>query len=124
MITEGDGWPRIFEDAIIARENYKKVSPSDMFTNTIPLIVSNSSNPAVKIAESVTHNLTHLRNISQAKSFENIVLNVQVAATYLGIMNMVHSYFDLFILCSLKSTGRYRYYFRERFRFENGRGYE
>jgi hypothetical protein len=85
VITEGDGWPRVFEDAIVARWNHQRSPPKP---SAIP---SHKADQAVsaKIAQSVAFNLNSLRQDYKGKQYAHILSNIQLAASYFGIMTLV-----------------------------------
>lgn len=85
MITQGDGWPGIFEDAIMALWNSPPHPPCG------PMVVEQSLSQTVsqKVAASVVENLSHLAFISESRFVGNIIQNIQLAASYLSIMTLV-----------------------------------
>ncbi|KAE9383933.1 hypothetical protein BT96DRAFT_1008618 [Gymnopus androsaceus JB14] len=72
VITEKDGWPTIFEEAVIARWN----------TNTP---VSGSRGPIIT-KQSSPQNVS--QKAIQSKALGNIIHNIQLAASYLSIMTL------------------------------------
>lgn len=87
MITETDGWPGVFEDAIAALWN----SPPHAAPGRIMIQHSPSQTVSQKVAASVVENLHHLRLAFQSKFVGNIIQNIQLAASYLSIMTLVRS---------------------------------
>lgn len=85
MITESDGWPGVFEEAIIALWN----TPPTASPTPIAVEQSLSQNVHQKVAASVVQNLHHLTLTFQSKFVGNIIQNIQLAASYLGIMMLV-----------------------------------
>lgn len=85
MITEGNGWPGIFEDAIAARWNSPPQPSSGSMAFEEPL----SQTVFEKVATSVVRNLSHLAFFSESRFVGNILQNIQLAASYLSIMTLV-----------------------------------
>ncbi|KAF5361225.1 hypothetical protein D9757_013232 [Collybiopsis confluens] len=90
IITENDGWPRILEDAFLARRNDRQKQQKNGITSESVNISGPSStqNVSRKVAESVFHNLQHLNKTHQSKQFDNIISNIQLAAAYLSVMTL------------------------------------
>lgn len=87
MITETDGWPGIFEEAIVAIWN----TPTAVPTAQIAVQHSSSQNVSQKVAATVVQNLNHLSLTFRSKYVGNIIQNIQLAASYLSIMTLVCS---------------------------------
>lgn len=93
MITEGDSWPGIFEEAIIALWN----TPTT--TKMTPMVVDqySSQNVSQKIGTTVVKNLNNLTSRFCLKFVGNIIQNIKLAASYLSIMTLVsfsHSFIE------------------------------
>lgn len=91
MITEGNGWPGIFEDAIGALWN----SPPQPSRGPMAVEHTESQTVSQKVATSVVQNLSHLAFVSESRFVGNIIQNIELAASYLSIMTLVclHSLF-------------------------------
>lgn len=85
MLTEPEGWPKVFEDAIIARWNAPPLAPS---TAALPE-QSLTQKVSQQIAVSVVRNLTNLSSTLKSKFVGNIIQNIQLAAAYLSVMLVV-----------------------------------
>lgn len=85
VITEKDGWPTVFEEAIVALWNTPPTDASRPMMVEQPLAL----NVSQKVAASVVQNLRHLTLSFQSKFVHNIIQNIQLAASYLGIMLLV-----------------------------------
>lgn len=95
-LTEGDGWPSVFEEALAARWNQPPTAPPQ---HTIQENSMSSSVPQ-KVTASVIQNLTHLTSTFKSKSVGNIIQNIQLAASCLSVMTVV-SGSDIDILAKL-----------------------
>ncbi|KAF5341461.1 hypothetical protein D9757_015295 [Collybiopsis confluens] len=83
QLTQKPGWPSIFEEASAARWTHRGgvgASPSDAL---------HPVNAAQTIAQSALQNLTSIHHRLQAKSYSNILMNIELAAAYLSVMTLV-----------------------------------
>ena len=94
VITDKDGWPGIFEEAIGALWN----SPLNIAPGPIVVEQSPSQTVSQKVAASVVQNLNHLTLVFQSKFVGNIIQNIQLAASYLSIMTLVWPPFFSFLV--------------------------
>lgn len=84
VLTDKDGWPKIFEEAIIAKWNTPPLPPSR------PMVAEKSMTQVPQqIAASVVQNLTYLTSTLQSKFVGNIIQNIQLAAAYLSLITIV-----------------------------------
>ncbi|KAE9384537.1 hypothetical protein BT96DRAFT_950498, partial [Gymnopus androsaceus JB14] len=75
FLTENQGWPKIFKDAIVARWNARNF-----------ICASSRSHVPQTVAASVAKNLRNLSDTFRSKYHGNILNNIQLAASYLSIM--------------------------------------
>ncbi|KAE9389205.1 hypothetical protein BT96DRAFT_947038 [Gymnopus androsaceus JB14] len=86
FLTENQGWPKIFEDAIVARWNARTSSAPPPAPSTDTL--SSSHSVPQTVAASVAKNLRNLSDTFRSKYHGNILNNIQLAASYLSIMSL------------------------------------
>ena len=95
VLTENDGWPRVFEEAIIARWARDKPLSTPYLPSVTPTNTPQSTSE--QVVELVAQNLHQLGRMYQSKQYSNIISNVQLAALYLNIMALViHSFLVVF----------------------------
>lgn len=94
VLLDTEGWPKVFEDAIIARWN------SPPFSHPSPMAIDQSStqNVSQQIAASVVRNLTRLSSSFKSKFVVNIIQNIELAAVYLSLMLVVRPFYSALLL--------------------------
>lgn len=110
VLTEKEGWPKIFEEAICARWNTPPPSSS------APMIVEQSMSQDVsqKVAALVVQNLTFLKSTFRSKFVGNIIQNIHLAAAYLNVLTVVSWLASSWFACDSVPAGRHRHTFRQR----------
>jgi hypothetical protein len=86
-LTDPSGWPHIFQEAVIARWANGGSPATPSFDILLPS--ASYANESHVVAHSVVHSLQQLRSMTQLKKYENILINIQLAASFLGIMSLV-----------------------------------
>lgn len=90
-MTEPPGWPRIFEEAIIARwANCNQATEISDEDSGVP----ETGDVFQRTAQSLRQNLRHVRKSLHSKHYGNIVTNIELAAAYLSIMTLVYQLFS------------------------------
>ena len=99
VITERDGWPQVFEDAIVARWASDKPLSTPYTPSILPTTTPQSTSK--RVVGLVAWNLRQLGRTYQSKQYSNIIANIQLAASYLNIMTLVILSFCQYFFCWL-----------------------
>src|SRR5579875_289004 len=88
-MTENDGWPRVFEEAILARW----ASDKPISTPYAPFVppTTTPQTTSERVVGIVSQNLRQLGRTYHSKLYNNIISNIELAASYLNIMNLVNT---------------------------------